>query len=673
MSIPLNPTRAVIYCRVSSKKQSTEASGLESQEHRCRQFAAERGYEVEAVFPDDVSGGGDFLKRTGMVSLLRYLDRQDGAPYVVVFDDLKRFARDTEFHLRLRRELQLRNATVECLNFRFEDTPEGKFVETVFAAQGQLEREQNARQVIQKMRARVEQGFWVFRAPIGYKYVKGERGGKELVRNEPLASVVQDALEGFATGRFACQSEVKRYLEGQPLYPKDKPNGEIRPMSITRLLRKAIYAGYVSAPEWGVSLRQGRHEPLISLATFERIQERMIETGYAATRKDINEDFPLRGGVSCASCGTPLTGGWSKGKYRPHAYYRCHKKGCEVYGKSIPRAQIEGRFEALLSTLSPSENLIEVAGAMFRDAWDQQAAMAGQQVDLIKADLKQIDAKIEKLVEAVVEASHPRVVAAYESRIEGLEHEKLLLQERATNPVPKQTTFDKVFELSMTFLRNPRKLWDSGTFEHKRTVLRLAFGDFLTYDREKGFLNTNFSLPFKALGGFSGEETGMVLPERFELSASPLPRECSTPELRQRPAAGKRATKRSPTREAAHTCQRRLRGASAVFVQRMIGRGRDGRRSPGRGRDGFLAGPERGATEFRVQAMGQDDRRSGAPGDRSGGASGKALDRISGEAEKDERTARLEQALRANLRRRKAQSRARAAAGPSSKDPDGSE
>ena len=26
----------------------------------------------------------------------------------------------------------------------------------------------------------------------------------------------------------------------------------------------------------------------------------------------------------------------------------------------------------------------------------------------------------------------------------------------------------------------------------------------------------------------------MVLPERFELSASPLPRECSTPELRQR-------------------------------------------------------------------------------------------------------------------------------------------
>ena len=153
---------ALIYCRVASKKQSTQASDLESQEHRCRQFAKEKGYQVDAVFPDavfpdDVSGGGDFLKRAGMVALLAYLDAQGGAPYTVIFDDLKRFARDTEFHLRLRRELQLRNARVECINFNFEDSPEGKFFETIAAAQGQFEREQNTRQARQKMKAQVEQ------------------------------------------------------------------------------------------------------------------------------------------------------------------------------------------------------------------------------------------------------------------------------------------------------------------------------------------------------------------------------------------------------------------------------------------------------------------------------------------------------------------------------------
>ncbi|MBD3754153.1 MAG: recombinase family protein, partial [Gammaproteobacteria bacterium] len=50
-NIEQGDTRAVIYCRVSSTKQKTEGSGLEGQEHRCRQYAAAQGYEVEAVFP----------------------------------------------------------------------------------------------------------------------------------------------------------------------------------------------------------------------------------------------------------------------------------------------------------------------------------------------------------------------------------------------------------------------------------------------------------------------------------------------------------------------------------------------------------------------------------------------------------------------------------------------
>jgi DNA invertase Pin-like site-specific DNA recombinase len=162
-------TSALIYCRVSDKKQKTQGHGLESQEHRCRQFAEERGYDVEMVFPDDITGGVDFMKRPGMRAMLAYLDAQKGKPYVVIFDDLKRFARHTEFHLKLRREFAQRGARVECPNFEFEDTPEGVFIETVIAAQGQLEREQNRRQVIQKMTARVEKGYYVFNAPVGYR------------------------------------------------------------------------------------------------------------------------------------------------------------------------------------------------------------------------------------------------------------------------------------------------------------------------------------------------------------------------------------------------------------------------------------------------------------------------------------------------------------------------
>ena len=197
-----NTRKALIYCRVSSTKQKTVGSGLDSQEHRCRLYAAQKGYEVEKVFSDDKTGAGDFMKRAGMKALISYLNTNDHTQYVVIFDDLKRLARDTMAHFQLRYTLADYGADVECLNYTFEDTPEGEFMETIFAAQGQLERKQNRRQVLQKMKARVENGYWLFAPSVGYQYVKAKGGGKVLAKKEPFASIVTEALEGFASGRF---------------------------------------------------------------------------------------------------------------------------------------------------------------------------------------------------------------------------------------------------------------------------------------------------------------------------------------------------------------------------------------------------------------------------------------------------------------------------------------
>ncbi|MDW3222406.1 MAG: hypothetical protein R8G34_05875 [Paracoccaceae bacterium] len=38
---------ALIYYRISDKNQETDGHGLESQEHRCRQYADKRDYSVE--------------------------------------------------------------------------------------------------------------------------------------------------------------------------------------------------------------------------------------------------------------------------------------------------------------------------------------------------------------------------------------------------------------------------------------------------------------------------------------------------------------------------------------------------------------------------------------------------------------------------------------------------
>src|SRR3989344_1800458 len=102
----LDSSSALIYCRVSSDRQVKEGHGLDSQEHRCREYGKSKGYEVEEVFRDNFSGKGDFMRRPAMQEMLHYIDKHPHKNYTVIFDDLKRFARDTEFHFKLRAALK---------------------------------------------------------------------------------------------------------------------------------------------------------------------------------------------------------------------------------------------------------------------------------------------------------------------------------------------------------------------------------------------------------------------------------------------------------------------------------------------------------------------------------------------------------------------------------------
>ena len=527
------PDAAVIYCRVSSKRQTSEGTGLDTQEHRCREHAAKLRVPVEAVYYDDVSGGGDFMKRKGMVNLLNYLDQNKDKRYVVIFDDLKRYSRDTEFHLRLRREMQTRNAIRICLNFNFEDSPEGKFLETILAATGTLEREQNARQVSQKMKARVEQGFWVTRAPVGYKYVKSKRGGKELAFDEPLASIAKEALESFACGRFETQAEVKRFLESHPDFPKDLPSGQIRAFTVTRFLRKIVYAGYVESKAWSVSPRQGHHKGLIDLQTHEKILVRMKEGAVAPARKDIHKDFPLRGFVSCGCCSNPMTAAWSKGKTKKYPYYKCQTKTCAEYGKSFPKADVEGRFEDLLKKLTPSQKLTGLVHEALDSILEQRSAQFEAIRTSLQKDLKAVEKTIDDLLDRIVETTNASVITAYESRIAKLEREKLIAVEKLEKTTKPKLKRKEFIELPLLFLSNPWKIWSSGNLTLQKTVLRLLFKEKLQYTRKQGYRTPKTTISFNDLVGICSNKCEMVLQERIELSTSSLPMRCSTTELLQ--------------------------------------------------------------------------------------------------------------------------------------------
>ena len=507
--------KAIIYCRVSSTKQTTEGTGLQSQELRCRRYADDKGYEIAKVFPDDASGGGDYMNRPGMVALLSFLDDHLEENFIVIFDDLKRFARDTVFHLQLRQALDARGAGGECLNFKFEDTPEGQFIETILAAQGELEREQNRRQVVQKMRARLELGFWVFHPPLGYRYEKIADGGKMIVPDEPNASITREALEGFASGRFVSASEVKRFLAHYPSIPKDA-KGNVRLQVVLDILRRPLYAGYMTVEKWNISMMPGKHEPLISLETWQKIQDRLDERAYQPARPTVNEDFPLRHFVACTSCEAPMTSAWSKGRSKMYGYYVCQQKDCGRYGKSIRKELIEDDFAALARAMTPAPQLIKAAKAMFSKIWNARCAGLKDQHKKRGESITALDAKISVLIKRIMASTSERVVDAYEKEIDVIEAQKRLLTDQAAQALEPAKPFEIAFKSAMEFLSSPWELWDSGDYQQQRLLLKLAVPKPIPYCKENGFSNREFTLPFNILGDLSMHENKLVGPEGLE-------------------------------------------------------------------------------------------------------------------------------------------------------------
>ena len=506
--------KAVIYARVSSVRQTTQGNGLSSQETRCREYAKFHNYEVVRVFTDDLSGALE--KRPGMKALLTYLVKHRKDQTVVIIDDISRLARGVEAHLRLRHAIDKAGGKLESPTLEFGEDSDAQLVEMLLASVSQHQRQKNAEQTKNRMRARMMNGYWVFQPPFGYRYEMVSGQGRILVPNEPFASIMKEGLAGFASGRFSTQVEVLRFFEQHPEFMAAQPKAGIRNQRIKVWLTQPLYAGYLEKPDWDITLRQAQHEPLISWTQFQRIQERLNERARVPARADVRDDFPLRGFILCGDCDKPLTACWTKGKTKRYPYYLCFNTSCASNRKSIPKAEIEDAFEDMLQKMQPSRSLFKLAATMFEELYDNGAKNLRMRIDGDHKQVHALEKKIEKVVDRIVNASSDRMISALEERLASLESEKVTLAEKAQNMAKPRGTFEEIFELSMRFLGNPYKLWTYGSLEEKRLVLKLTFARNLAYVRKQGFRTPNLSMPFKLLSKIPSADFKMVPAEGFE-------------------------------------------------------------------------------------------------------------------------------------------------------------
>ena len=129
----------------------------------------------------------------------------------------------------------------------------------------------------------------------------------------------------------------------------------------------------------------------------------------------------------------------------------------------------------------------------------------------LQTELIALEKQIEQFLDRLVDADGDSVIKAYERRIKKLENQKIVLKEKIESSGRPLTTFDDSLRTAIELLANPWKLWESGELEHRRMVLKPAFGQPLAYVRNEGFRTANFAWPFRAFSQFAQDEFSMVV------------------------------------------------------------------------------------------------------------------------------------------------------------------
>lgn len=501
------PTKVVIYCRVSSKKQVKDGNGLESQEQSCRAWARQHGYEVERVFVEKGISGSK-ATRPAFSEMLNFLFRAKDK-YIVLALDINRFARDVAVYSVLRDKITKLGHELQTVNMTLENTEESELMENVSSALGQYERKKNATRTKNYMIQHAKQGFWVLQPPTGYQQVKIDRR-VHLKRREPTATYLQQALEGFANGRFPTQKDVHDFLVSLEIIgPFGKPI-RVTLNFVKNLLTNNKYTGWFAYDNWGIPYQQWCMEPIIDNDTFKRIQDRLHGKRGVKPHKYNMEDerFPLRRFVRCAVCGEKMTASRPKGKSgQRFEYYHCHNKQCSMCGKGIRSQDMHADFEQILTDITPSQEVINLVEHVAKRVYREQNTSTQKRIHDIESDIASKERLKQDAFNLLLSSrNNAEVRAMCEERINALATEIAQLKSQVQEDKREQVPLDFALGVVREFVERPLQVWRVGDYKQRQGVLNLCFNEPIYYERGKKFRTPKMSPIFALFFENQGEK-----------------------------------------------------------------------------------------------------------------------------------------------------------------------
>jgi site-specific DNA recombinase len=368
----------VLYARVSSKDQADHGFSIPAQLDLLREYARKNGFQVERVFEDQETAKQ--AGRTNFNEMLSFLRKNPSIKTILVekTDRLYRAitdwstldAMDVEIHLVKENEILSKDSKSHQ-----------KFIHGIKVLMAKNYCDNLSEEVKKGLNKKAELGDFPGAAPNGYRY---NPATKTLEPREPFASNIKQLFAWFATGEYSLRGLSRKARQaGISGSPKGRP---YTLMALTRILSNPIYSGVFV---WNGVTRKGNHQPLVSKATFDRVQAVFQEK---SRPQGIVRNFPFTNLLTCGSpsCQCQITAEIHKGQY---VYYRCTKgRGREVCDNDyIRQEQLDALLGGVVRDIQiPAELAQELHKRLKKELGQLETTQASRQqsVELRRARLQ---------------------------------------------------------------------------------------------------------------------------------------------------------------------------------------------------------------------------------------------------------------------------------------------
>jgi site-specific DNA recombinase len=452
--------KAILYIRVSTDEQAEKGHSLQHQEERLRNHCAINGIEVVALFKEDYSA--KTFDRPEFTKLLSYIKKNKEQADLLLFLKWDRFSRNAPEAYNMINTLHKYRVEPQSIEQPLDlNIPENKIMLAIYLTTPEVENDRRSLNTIAGMRRALKNGQWTGQAPIGYVNRRDDNNKPIVLFDANTSELVKYAFELFAEGQYPI--EVARKMVNE------------KGLKVSRnafwvMLRNPFYVGKIIVPAYkdeDSMLVTGKHDPLISIETFNDVQDVLLgrkKIGMPA-RRTKQSPLPLRGFLRCAKCGKTLTGSGSKGNGGKYYYYHCFD-GCKERFKA---EKANEKFFEILRSISGHKKLLltikhATTGAYKKDNKDQNAKAdkVKQEIELYRSRLE--NARTLMLDRDLDPTEYKEIKEKLEKEIRNLVKEESKLKEK--NPEEQE-----IMEFGIYFLRNMVELITDAALEEKDRLI----------------------------------------------------------------------------------------------------------------------------------------------------------------------------------------------------------